>query len=236
VNVTSILSEDDTNQLFGTTLTLETPIIGVDDDLLVDFGTDGDGLSGAADIQSDEDLRSELLERIANPVAHFNTSDIVTKAKTVAGVTRVFVSESFPLDGQVTVLFMRDNDTETIPNLAQVETVKLALNEILPANTDFTNDLIVAAPGEEVVNFVFSALSPGSESMQAAVTASLEQFFAEETEVGEDVLEVAFGAAIYNTLDPVTGLTVTSFTTTPAANVVVAAGDIGTLGTVAYNL
>lgn len=81
---------EDFNLAAGEQVTLQSPITNVDDTLTTDFGEVG----GGTDQETDDDLRDRMLERIQNPVAHFNASDIEDKAKEIAGVTRVFVQEA----------------------------------------------------------------------------------------------------------------------------------------------
>ena len=79
-----------TNLTLNAPLTLQSPISGVDDVMNTDFSAIG----GGTDIETDALFKARYLDRIQNPVAHFNINDIVTKAKEVAGVTRVFVEEA----------------------------------------------------------------------------------------------------------------------------------------------
>ena len=79
-----------TNLTLNTPLTLQSPISGADDILHADYGAIG----GGTDIETDALFKARYLDRIQNPVAHFNVNDIVTKAKEIAGVTRVFVEEA----------------------------------------------------------------------------------------------------------------------------------------------
>lgn len=218
------------NQPLDAVLSLQSPIAGVDNDAQVDFGE----LDGGVDQESDTDLRTRLLSRIQNPVAHFSEADIDAEAKTIAGVTRVFVESITPAKGQVTVYFMRDNETPAIPDASEVATVKAQLDTILPANTS-TTDLIVAAPTPVATAFTFSALSPDTSTMRTAITASLTQFFSEETVVGTDIDEDKYRAAIINTIDTETGDDLDTFTlSTPSGDITIASGEIGTLGTVTY--
>lgn len=90
IGIESTTFGDDTNLDLDTPVTLQSPIVGVNDTLNVDFGTVG----GGTDEESTPDYKVRYLEKIRNPVAHFNTSDIIAEAKKVAGVTRVFVSEA----------------------------------------------------------------------------------------------------------------------------------------------
>ena len=209
----------------------QSPTVGVDDVLRATFP----GVDGGGDRETDDDLRLRLLDRIQNPVAHFNVADITAKAKSVPGVTRVFVEEVTPAVGQVTVYFMRDNDVDSpIPSASEVTQVKDALLEIKPANTADA-DVIVSAPTEVATDFTFTALSPDTTEMRAAVTASLQQFFREKTVVGSDVDEDAYRAAIFNSIDLSSGSQVQTFALSgPSGDITIATGEIGTLGTIAY--
>ena len=214
----------------GATLNLQSPIVGVDNSV----GVGAVPIGGGTDQETNEQLSVRLLNRIQDPVAHFNSSDIENEARKIAGVTRVFVQEVTPALGQVTIYFMRDNDVDPIPDAGEVTTVKNQILTIKPANTSDV-DVIVAAPTAVPVAFTFTALTPNTTSMQEAVTANLQQFFAEETSVGVNIQEDAYRAAIQNTIDTETGDRVTDFTlSTPSGDIVIGAGSIGTLGVVTY--
>lgn len=214
----------------GSTLNLQSPIVGVDNSVGVGFTAIG----GGSDQETNEQLRVRLLNRIQDPVAHFNSADIIRKAREVAGVTRVFVQEVTPAVGQVTIYFMRDNDSDPIPDAGEVTTVRNSILEIKPANTA-TASVIVAAPTAVPVNFSFTSLNPNTASMQAAVSANLQQFFSEETQVGVNIQEDAYRAAIQNTIDTENGSRVVDFNlSAPGGDIVIGAGSIGTLGTVTY--
>lgn len=224
-------TEDQTvNQPLDAILTLGSPIAGVNDDASVDFGT----LGGGVPQESDTDLIIRLLDRIQNPVAHFNVSDITRQAKLIAGVTRVFVQEITPAIGQVTIYFMRDNDADPIPDSSEVATVKSKILEIKPANTADV-DVIVAAPTAVPTAFTFTALTPNTATMQAAIDANLTQFFDEQTDVGVDVDEDKYRSVIISTIDTQTGDQVDTFTlSTPAGDITIATGEIATLGNTTY--
>lgn len=312
VPVTSVTFGVATNLDAGEELTLQSPIVGVDDTLAVDFGAIG----GGSDQETDPSLRLRSLDRIQNPVAHFNASDIIDKVKEVAGVTRVFVQEAgFQIGtaaitsitrtgnvakvtltaaadfqsgqtvtiigaietdynvteaailvesttvfhyivantpttpatgsitstvtvaiGQVRVFFMRDNDVNPIPSGSEVATVRTKIEEILPANTDEDNDLFVLAPVAVTTDFTFSALTPNTATMQAAVLANLQQFYDENTSVGVNINQDAYRSAIFNTVDTETGDVVQAFDlSTPTGDIVVASDEIGVLGNVVFS-
>lgn len=215
----------------GSEMKLQSPIVGVDDTLTVGFGAIG----GGTDQESDAGLRSRMLDRIQNPVALFNVAAITEKAKEIAGVTRVFVQEITPAEGQVTIYFMRDNDPNPIPASSEVNKVKDKILTIKPAHTADV-DVIVNAPTGVPVDFTFTALNPNTSTMRTAVTANLRQFFDERTSVGVNVDEDAYRSAIFNTVDTETGDIVKTFTlSSPVGDVVIASGEIGVLGAVVYS-
>ena len=221
-------SEED--QVFDVALKFESPITGVDDVARVDF----DEIGGGATREVDTAVRSRLLDRVQNPVAHFNVAELVAVSKSVAGVTRVFVQEITPVVGQVTVYFMRDNDVTSIPSGSEVAAVKSVLDAIRPANSD-TADLIVLAPTAISTAFTFSALSPSTGAMKTAVENNLKELFDERTSVGADVTEDEYKAAIFGTVDTTTGDVLVSFAlSAPAADITITAGEIGTLGAVTF--
>ena len=196
----------------------------------MDFGAIG----GGTDQETDAGLRLRMLDRIQNPVAQFNVAAITEAAKNIAGVTRVFVQEVTPALGQVTVYFMRDNDTNPIPTGSEVTKVQTEILAIKPANTA-DGDVFVLAPTGVSVDFTFTALSPNTSTMQTAIAANLRQFFDERTEVGTNIDQDAYRSAIFNTVDTVTGDVVSTFTlSAPAADITIVAGEIGVLGNVVF--
>jgi uncharacterized phage protein gp47/JayE len=214
----------------GTELTFTTPIAGVDDSSFVQFGEVG----GGTDIESDEEYRARFLFNIQNPIALFNVAAITAEARKVPGVTRVFVFETTPLKGQVTIYFMRDNDTNPIPSGSEVQAVKNKVLTIKPANTA-DEDVIVSAPTPVVVNFSFASITPDSTTMRSAISANLAEFFAENTSVGVDILRAEYESVIISTVDPETGLKVQNFSLIfPTTDVIIVGGEIGVLGTVTY--
>lgn len=82
----------------GTEVSLASPIAGVDNAAFVSF----DEIAGGTDLESDDSLRDRFLFRIQNPIALFNESAIIDQARTVSGVTRVFVQSVDTLSDTVT--------------------------------------------------------------------------------------------------------------------------------------
>lgn len=230
IEVEAIESGELGNLASGAQLQVTTTIIGLDTDAYVQYL----GLTGGADVESDEDLLERVLYSRANPVANFNVSAITLKALSVTGVTRVYVQPITPYVGAVTIAFMRDDDIDPIPDAGEVQDVYDAIAEILPAQTD-PNDLIVQAPTPVSVDFTFTAISPDNATMRTAITNNLTAYFLDQVEYEQDIDEDKYRAAIINTYDNQTGDTLETFTlSTPSGDVSISTGEIGVLGTVDY--
>lgn len=231
--IVTVRAEDageDQNLVPGAELTLEQPISGIDlAGLVVHPGViDGTGL------ETLEAQRTRLLDRIRNPVANFNKAQIRARSLAVPGVTRVFVKSAYPAPGRVTVLFMRDLDDATIPDAAEITILRNALLEIRPA-TMSTGDLVIPQLTAMPTDFTFTGLVPDTGSMRAAIRDQLADFFSLRAEPGLSVPEDAYRSAIFNTLDPVTGSRVTSFTlSTPTSALSASGNQVRTLGTVTF--
>jgi uncharacterized phage protein gp47/JayE len=230
VSIESVEFGQDQNQDAGTEISFSSPISGVDSLTRVQFGAIG----GGTDLESDEDLRIRVIDRYANPVSTFNVAAITKQIRLVSGITRVFVEEITPAVGQVTVYFTRDNDANIIPDASEVTTAKNKLLEIKPAHVD-PDDVIVSAPTGVTVPFTFSALSPNTSTMQAAITANLQSLFRDDTTVGADLLRVSYEGTIFQTIDPDTGKQVSTFTlSTPTIDITIATGELPVLGNITY--
>lgn len=221
----------DKNLNSGDTLSFQGVIPGITDN---SSKVQIDGVQGGQDNETNDEFRDRLLFRTRNPVANFSESAIEQQAKLIQGVTRVFVQSVTPSAGFVTVYFVRDNDPTIIPTPTEVITVTNSILEIKPAEVPTAN-VIVSAPTPVLVDFTFTLLSPDVGTLRTAVTANLVQFFKDNAGVGDDLLKLAYDAAIFNTIDPETGLTVTNFTLSdPTGDVVIAANEIGILNNVTF--
>lgn len=237
VNIQASDAGEVTNLDAAAQLTLSSPIAGVDNTALVQFTAIG----GGADAETDEEYRARYLERYQNQVAHFNAADITSKAKEIEGTTTVFVFNTTPLIGDVTIYFMRYNDADPIPNAQDVTDMKNNLATITPANTPIldSNDagLIVKAPIPRTIDFVFSALNPNVETMKEAIEASLTQFFIDDMVVGENISSEDYNNAIKQTVDVATGNFVKSFTLIePVGDIDIDDGEIGIFGNITFNI
>ncbi len=97
VSVQSVGFGENVNLGADTPLALQSPVPGLNDELHVTFGTVGGGTAE----ETTAAYKARYLDKIRNPVAHFNEADITAKAREVAGVTRVFVERAGTVIGTV---------------------------------------------------------------------------------------------------------------------------------------
>tara|TARA_R110000851_G_scaffold150518_2_gene291323 strand:+ start:2080 stop:3384 length:1305 start_codon:yes stop_codon:yes gene_type:complete len=231
VLIESQLSGVDYNLDNGAVLTLNAAITNIDNIAYAQF----EGVVGGTDLETDDQLRVRVLESRKNPVANFNAFAIEKQAKTVSGVTRVFVKVITPNIGDVTVYFFRDGDTSPIPSASNITTVKNKIVELLPATSDASN-VYVIAPTITATGFTFSAISPDTPTMRTAITANLQAFFDDRAEFETDITEDQYRSAIIETQDVETGDFLDSFTlSSPSADITIGTGAIAGLGSVLYS-
>jgi uncharacterized phage protein gp47/JayE len=231
VSITSVDTGEDVNLDSGAQLNLITPISGIDTTSLVQYSE----ITGGKDVESDDALILRVLYARANPVANFNVAAIEKQCFLISGVTRVKVKRITPAAGQVTILFVRDDDIGgIIPDSSEVTAVKISITKILPA-TSATADVIVTAPTAVTTNFTFTALSPDTATMRTAIQNSLKAFYRDNVAFEIDVTEDNYRNAIVSTIDPATGDIVNSFTlSAPSGDITVTTNEIGVLGTVSF--
>ncbi len=202
-------------------LVLASPIAGVNGSASVM----SPGLTGGADVETDDALRARVLARPKQPPHGGAKFDYVTWALEVPGVTRAW---SYPLeqgDGTVTVRFMRDDDDNPIPDSTEVDTVQAYIEERYPV----TGHVFVVAPLAAPIDFEFSALTPDDSATRAAITEELRDLISREAVPGgtllithiREVISAAAGEHDYVLVSP-------------AANVVNATGYISTLGNITW--
>lgn len=236
IDVESTTFGEVTNTAGGTVFNLDTPISGADSAGVLDPS----GLSGGADGESDEDFRARIIDELQNPITPFNSNYIRKVAKSVPGVTRVFIREptidsADPELGQVVIQFVRDNDNQIIPTPSEIETVKNEILKIKPAHTA-DDDVIVRAPAPKIVDFQFISVTPNDAAIQNAIRESLSAFFTDDVTLGVDILEEAYKCDIFGTVDPDSGRTVTDFQLlTPLGDIVVGKNELPILGTVIFS-
>jgi uncharacterized phage protein gp47/JayE len=232
VLVSSNETGKDKNIPAGGILSILTPIAGVGSRAYVQYST----ISGGTDAETDEDLLSRVLQSRSNPVANFNVAAIEKIARSVAGVTRVFVKEVTPEIGDVTIYFLKDNEENIIPTSQDVIDVKAVILTIKPANTS-DDSVYVLAPTPVSTDYTFTAIDPDTSTMQESIIENLKAFYVDEVEFEETITEDKYRSAIINTIDNTTGSKLLSFTlSTPSGDIVISDGEMGVLGTITFSL
>jgi uncharacterized phage protein gp47/JayE len=222
----------DQNVSSGETLSFQSIVVGITGNVAY---PQIEGIQGGQDNETNDEYRERLLFRFRNPVAQFSISAIEQQCFLISGVTRVWVQPITPGVGRVTVYFVRDNDAVIIPTASEILAVRNSILDIYPASSS-PSDLYVNAPIPVVTPFTFSSLVPNTATMQQAIRDNLSAFFSDQMGVGDDILQLAYNSAIYNTIDPASGEQVETFSlTTPSGNVNINSNEIGILGDVNFS-
>lgn len=215
----------------GSSATFSSPIAGVDITTFVRFP----GIEGGTDTESDDDLRIRVLENRNTIQSLFSSDFLIERAKTISGVTRVFVKEITPGIGDTTVYFMRDGDTNPIPSGIDITNVNDLLQEIRPVNMQ-ESDFQILAPTAVPVPITLSSIDPDTPTMRDNIESVLKEFFSFQVDFEQDVLIDRIKSALFNAQDVETGQFLQTFSLdAPAVDVTISAGEIGTLGAVTIN-
>ena len=203
----------------GQTLTLESPVSGINSTVTVtSILWDGN------DLESTESLRARFLARLARTPTGGRREDYIAWAKSISGVTRVWVVPDGRGPGTVLVYFARDNDPDPIPDAGEIAAVQAKLDTESPAHAEVT-----AVAPTQVTQAVTVSITPNTPSTQAAVRAELADLVFREGEPSQTVPLASWRTAIGSA----TG--VTNYTlTVPAADVTLAQGELLKLGTVTF--
>lgn len=225
VNVEASVSGESGNADSGTILSFVSPITGIDS-----TATSGELASGIP-IESDARFRERVLERWRTTPQGGADFDYKLWAKSIEGVTRVWV---YPLElgaGTVTIRFMMDDTySNGIPLSGDVADVQAYINTVRPVTAAVT----VVAPVPTTRNFTITLKKANgdtetSTTVRAAVEAELADMIKRDGEPGgtlylsriREAISVAAGEH-HHTL------------TTPSADVVYTTGQIPIMGTVTW--
>lgn len=218
-NIEALVPAAAGNRVAGQTLTLVTPVAGVQPGALAS------ALVGGADMETDEALRVRLISRIQTPPHGGSAADYVAWALEVPGVTRAWC---YPLElgaGTVTLRFMRDNDSgSAIPDAGEIAAVLAYINASKPV----TAQLTVVAPVATPQNFTI-AVTPNTPAVRQAVQEELADLFRREAVPGGTLLISRIRAAISAAAGESNYVM-----TVPAADVVLTTGLISTLGVITW--
>ncbi|MCP3916136.1 MAG: baseplate J/gp47 family protein [bacterium] len=165
------------NTAAGTPLSLFSPVAGVQS------GAVAQEISGGADREADEELRSRVLSRLGNPPRGGAPHDYGAWALEVAGVTRAWAFREWDGIGTVGVAFVRDDEDPIFPDQTERGAVAAYIDERRPVAAR----VVVFSPTAEVVDFTLS-VTPSTAEIQAAVAAALEDLLTRRSEPGGTIL------------------------------------------------
>ena len=221
VAITADSSGANANTAANTVFTLVSPLAGINSNATVDAS----GLTGGADTETDDSLRTRLLARIKDPAHGGKSGDYVTWALEVAGVTRAWVYAQELGLGTVSVRFMMDDAyADGIPQAADVAAVQAYIDVLRPV----TADLTVVAPIADALAFTIQ-LTPNDAATQAAVQAELADLIKRESIPAGTILLSHIREAISIAAGETDHVLVA-----PAADVTHATGHIATLGVITW--
>lgn len=227
-----------TNLDGGSTLSIAAPPVGASSTAYVCY----DGVQGGTDIETADEYRARVLKALGTDYGMFTADEIEIIAKQVPGVTRVMIRKAmidpplgWPLEGQVKIAFLRDNDVNPLPTAQEVADVKSRIMALaMPAHTA-PEDVIVMSPRPHRVDIILAGVTPDSASMRRAIKAQLEQFFRENATWGEPIDVIAIQCAIRDVVDVENRVRLKSFNLiAPNQTVVPGVDDIPILGSVIY--
>lgn len=210
-----------TNATAGTTLSLVSPILGVDSASTVQ----APGLTGGAEREDDADLLVRLLARLQTPPQGGAEADYVLWALEIAEVTRAWALPLHLGEGTVGVTFvLDDHPSSIIPDSAKLDEVEAYIESLRPATATVT----VFAPATLDLDPEIELL-PDTAAIRTAVEASLEDMLRAQVEPGKTLPISKVREAISAADGEVDHVLVA-----PVADIPVAAGEIQTLGTITW--
>jgi uncharacterized phage protein gp47/JayE len=223
----------DSNDTAGITLSFITPITGVNTSVTVSSA----GITGGTDEETPDSLRDRGLTRKRQPPHGGAEFDYENWALEVSGVTRAWSFPQYMGDGTIGLAFVRDNDTNPIPNATQ----RAAVRSYIVSHDDPLSGVqvgipVTAEPGLFIIDnslqaVAFSiAITPNTATVQADVTSKLSDLILTHGGPGETIYLSEMQAAIAgSTLE--TAHTIIS----PAADVAIPINRVGTLGTIVWS-
>lgn len=159
----------------GETLTFTSPIADVESSVVVD-----ETVTAGFDMETEEDLRTRVVERIRQPPQGGAAWDYIAWAKEVAGVTRAWVFPGHLGQGTVGVSFVLDAADPIIPDQNKVDEVQAWITG--PDKAPVGAEVTVFAPIELVVNPNIR-IKPNTQAVRDAITEEIADLFRREAQV-----------------------------------------------------
>lgn len=212
-------------------------------------------VTGGADVETDDDLRTRMLQAYASPPQGGSDGDYVEWALAVAGVTRAWVAGSAMGPGTVVVYVMLDETEASHGGFPQgsngaasgeSRATAATGDQLTVANAIFAEQPVIAlvyvvSPLANPVAFTIAGLSGAGSAVQQAVEAAIADVFLRAGSPGGSVdmsaIESAIGAIAGTAGFVITAASCPDGTVTPgsAGNITSNTGYLPTLGTVTFD-
>lgn len=221
------------NLAAATVLTFVGTVAGIDPEATVD--DEDPGVDGV-DAETEEELRSRLLFRMANPPQGGAPSDYVAWALEVPGVTRAWAYKNNRGLGTIDVTFVRDNDVDgggnpdIIPSESERAAVEAHILAKMPGIADCEVFLLTAEPLSPTIDNIVLESGATEAATEEAINAEwkemIRRYGEPETNIKRSKMIEATSIAAGEDNHELT---------LPAGDHVVGTGKIATLGTVTCN-
>jgi uncharacterized phage protein gp47/JayE len=237
--VTAVIPAAASNAAAGTVLVMGTALAGVNSNAVATTA-----LTGGADVESDDSLRSRMLAAYSAPAQGGSSTDYVRWAREVPGVTRAWCEPNGMGTGTVVVRFMMDETESAFAGFPQgsngcasgeTRGATATGDQLLVANHIFplqpvTALVYAAAPVANPINFTLTGTAAWSASLKAEVSAAISAALVQIGVPGA-VVQMSYIEAAIAAVPGTAGYVMT----VPAANVVQTAGQLPTLGVVTFS-
>lgn len=249
VSITADATGTASNLTDGATLTIS--VVDVDSTARTTFG----GIADGAEIETIESFRERILEALGTDFGMASADEISIVAKTVPGVTRVFVrkpirdkvyagvsedgvpieDDGYPVEGQFKVAFLREDDADPIPSEFEVAQVRAKLIAALQPAHVAEEDFIVMAPERYNVEVRFTSITPDTPGMRRSIRANILQYLKEDATWGGYLENEALRCAIRDAYDAETGQRLKSYTlATPTTDIALPVDAYPVLSAIRY--
>lgn len=155
------------------------------------------GLHGGTGIETDDQLRARILQRIRNPAMGGSQADYVTWALAVPGVTRAWAAPEQGA-GTITVRFLMDDlraSDDGWPTGTDINTVDAYIEKMRPVTV---KDCYVLAPIKQFMDITIANLVPDTAEAQAEIEQSIRDMLFQVAAPGQTIYAAWVSFAIMN--------------------------------------
>jgi len=157
----------------GEIVSIQSPIAGLDNDGTVSStDTEGD------DLESDDNYRARVVDRIQQPPSGGTANDYIQYATSVSGVTRAWVIPGGMGEGTVVVYVVEDDEVDILPDVATLAAVQAVLDESAPV----TATTFAVSPIAKDLDLTIK-IEPNTVAVQEAIKAEIKDLLAREAQV-----------------------------------------------------